>query len=62
MTTTPLDWRAHLTEEEARDIKDFDTLIVIHRGAAMVHTQQRELIRRRVTNRVKARMKREKAK
>lgn len=57
--TTPLDWRAHLTEEEARVIRQADDGILYHRYEAGELTAMRELIRRRVTNRVKARMKRE---
>lgn len=60
MTTTPLDWRAHLTEEEARAIGLLDHLIGEYRSHAADYTAARELIRRRVTNRVKARIKREK--
>lgn len=60
MTTTPLDWRAHLTEEEASDMKLLDCLIKDYRGMAASCTRDRELIRRRVTRRVKARIKREK--
>lgn len=60
MTTTPLDWRAHLTEEEADEIFGLDDYITHHRSMALKFTADRELIRRRVTRRVKARMKREK--
>lgn len=60
MTTTPLDWRAHLTEEERVQIAFLDKEIEFHRDRAEHRTSCRELIRRRVTNRVKARIKREK--
>lgn len=60
MTTTPLDWRAHLTEEEWRVISRADDGILYHRYEAAELTAMRELIRRRVTRRVKARIKREK--
>lgn len=60
MTTTPLDWRAHLTKEEAANIEDLDHAIFLARAASTDYTAARELIRRRVTRRVKARIKREK--
>ena len=60
MTTTPLDWRSHLTEEEAEAIGVLDYDINFHRVRAELNTRDRELIRRRVTRRVKARIKREK--
>lgn len=58
--TTPLDWRSHLTEDEARCMEVLDAEIETYRMLAADYTQQRELIRRRVTRRVKARIKREK--
>lgn len=58
--TTPLDWRAHLTEEERIDITKLDWAIENLRERAHRKTSARELIRRRVTRRVKARIKREK--
>lgn len=58
--TTPLDWRAHLTEEEAKAIAFLDAEIETFREVAASYTNERETIRRRVTRRVKARIKREK--
>lgn len=58
--TTPLDWRAHLTEAEREEMVSLDDNIEYFRQEAEFHTRKRELIRRRVTRRVKARIKREK--
>lgn len=53
MTTTPLNWREHMTEEEALDIKAFDDCIEMYRNMAHHFTAQRETIRRRITSRVR---------
>lgn len=53
MTTTPLNWREHMTEEEAVDIAAADLFISHHRAEAAHFTTIRETIRRRITSRVR---------
>lgn len=53
MTTTPLNWREHMTEEEARVISQADDGIRYHRYEAAELTAMRETIRRRITSRVR---------
>lgn len=53
MTTTPLNWREHMTEEEAVDIARYDSCIAHHRLFAADYTNKRETIRRRITSRVR---------
>lgn len=53
MTTTPLNWREHMTEEEARDIEGLDRRISGARLVDEICTKQRETIRRRITSRVR---------
>lgn len=53
MTTTPLNWREHMTEEEARQMEQLDYNIGHHRHLAELHTSTRESIRRRITSRVR---------
>lgn len=53
MTTTPLNWREHMTEEEAESMTDLDHLISYHRDCAADYTNDRETIRRRITSRVR---------
>lgn len=54
-----IDWRAHLTDEERVKITLLDIKITDARDRAKHHTQERETIRRRVSQRVKARIKSE---
>lgn len=51
--TTPLNWREHMTEEEARWIAFVDEHIKYHRVEAVKYTSERETIRRRITSRVR---------
>lgn len=53
MTTTPLNWREHMTEEEARRIDMLDERIMTWRTQAADYTNERETIRRRITSRVR---------
>lgn len=53
MTTTPLNWREHMTEEEAREMLEIDREIALHRQFAEHYTAARETIRRRITSRVR---------
>lgn len=59
MTTTPLNWREHMTEEERVSVSELDDNICFYRSAATDYTYQRELIRRRVTGRTRQRMRKE---
>lgn len=53
MTTTPLNWREHMTEEEAADIARYDSCIAHYRQLDADYTNRRETIRRRITSRVR---------
>lgn len=53
MTTTPLNWREHMTEEEAVKIAYLDDDISLYRNKAADLTERRETIRRRITSRVR---------
>lgn len=53
MTTTPLNWREHMTEEEAREMVLIDNGIEVYRKLAADFTYDRETIRRRITSRVR---------
>lgn len=53
MTTTPLNWREHMTEEEETAMFSIDNFIGYHRRLAEQYTSQRETIRRRITSRVR---------
>lgn len=53
MTITPLNWREHMTEEEAEAIGLIDHLITNARRIAAQQTAMRETIRRRITSRVR---------
>ena len=53
MTTTPLNWREHMTEEEVEKMVSVDESISYHRAEAAHYTSQRETIRRRITSRVR---------
>lgn len=53
MTTTPLNWREHMNEEEAKAMETYDYLIGEYRNLAALNTAQRETIRRRITSRVR---------
>lgn len=53
MTTTPLNWREHMTEEEAAEMREYDYLIAEYRRLAALNTTHRETIRRRITSRVR---------
>lgn len=53
MTTTPLNWREHMTEEERALVASLDGDIAFHRACDSDCTQQRETIRRRITSRVR---------
>lgn len=53
MTTTPLNWREHMTEEEAERIETLDASIDYARWCATNDTAERETIRRRITSRVR---------
>lgn len=53
MTTPPLNWREHMTEEEAREMVAIDNGIENARLRATYLTAQRETIRRRITSRVR---------
>lgn len=57
--TTPLNWRDHMTEEEAKEMGRLDDDIEHHRQEAGLATRNRELIRRRVTGRTRQRMRKE---
>lgn len=52
-TTTPLNWREHMTEEERVQMATIDIEIDALRTEAMHYTAQRETIRRRITSRVR---------
>ena len=53
MTTTPLNWREHMTEEEAAHMANLDEWIRYYRNVAADYTNERETIRRRITSRVR---------
>lgn len=53
MTTTPLNWREHMTEEEAHTMRCLDIEIAEYRDLAAESTAARETIRRRITSRVR---------
>lgn len=53
MTTTPLNWREHMTEEEATAMVAIDNGIENARLRSTYLTAQRETIRRRITSRVR---------
>lgn len=50
MTTTPLNWREHMTEEEAAYMAVLDREIAFHRAKDKHFTLQREIVRRRITS------------
>lgn len=53
MTTTPLNWREHMTEEERVQMAFLDKEIDKARYVDELYTRDRETIRRRITSRVR---------